>query len=122
MSLIHWLKTGNSLEGLSSAPRGYVMAEPLRFGRHVLGAPPEKPRAGFWRFIFGGWLNWRGAEASQPTGPRVRSTILPIQSELSLGAVSVMRNDLSDSDLEVVESIKPVLREHGAQKEIATVN
>lgn len=122
MSLIHWLKTANSLEGLSSAPRGYVMAEPLRFGRHVLGAPPEKPLAGFWRFIFGGWLNWRGAEVSQPTGPRVRSTTLPVQSELSLGAVSVMRNDLSDSDLEVVESIKPVLREHAAQKELATVN
>lgn len=55
-------------------------------------------------------------------GPRVRSTTLPVQSELSLGAVSVMRNDLSDSDLEVVESIKPVLREHAAQKELATVN
>lgn len=112
MSLIRWLKAGSSLEGLSSAPRGYVMAEPLRFGRHVLGAPPEKPRVGFWRFIFGGWLNWRGAlcrvEESQPVRPRVRSTALPVQAQLSLGNVNVIRNDLSDSDLEVVESLKPV--------------
>ena len=131
MSLIHWLKTGNSLEGLSSAPRGYVMAEPLRFGRHVLGAPAEKVRVGFWESIFSGWLNWRGAlvdTKAQSARPRVRSTIMPMQSELMLGSVTVVRNDLSGSDLEVLvgnempsrgSAVKPA---RAATRELASVN
>lgn len=122
MSLIRWLKAGSSLEGLSSTPRGYVMAEPLRLGRHVLGAPSEKRRVGFWRFIFGGWLNWRGAlcgmEESQPARPRVRSTALPVQAQLMFGNVGVIRNDLSDSDLEVVESIEQVPFGHAVHREL----
>ena len=125
MSLIRWLKAGSSLEGLSSTPRGYVMAEPLRFGRHVLGAPPEKPRVGFWRFIFGGWLNWRGAlcgaEESQPARPRVRSTALPVQAQLTLRNVDVIRNDLSDSDLEVVESMERVSLGRAVHRELEAV-
>jgi hypothetical protein len=48
----------------------------------------------------GGLLVRSGGKAAKPSIPRFPK--LPVQEELSLDRIKVMRNDLSDADLEVV--------------------
>jgi len=60
--------------------------------------PNQRPRRAF------GWmgrLNPFGARAPF-TAARRENTTIPVQAELSLDAVKVLRNDLSDVDIEVV--------------------
>jgi hypothetical protein len=57
--------------------------------------PPGPARASSWAGKLNPASLWRGA-------PAVEEARQPVQSELSLDAVKVMHNDLSDADVEVV--------------------
>ena len=52
-----------------------------------------------WAAKVSSWFQARSAKPAKPTSPRFRP---PVQGELSLVRIRVVRNDLSDSDLEVV--------------------
>ncbi len=52
----------------------------------------------------GGLFPWRRSNATRSVGPRPGKSM--VQSELSLETVKVVRNDLTDSDLEIVASNK----------------
>ena len=53
-----------------------------------------------WRDKCQGWFGEAGGRAARPAIPRF--TKQPVQGELSLDRVRVVRNDLSDADLEIV--------------------
>jgi len=55
-----------------------------------------------WKSKFGGLLPRPSSKGVKPAIPRF--TKAPVQGELSLDKIKVMRNDLSDADLEVVPS------------------
>ena len=57
--------------------------------------PPAPARASVWAGRLNPVSLWRGA-------PPVEETRPPVQSELSLDAVKVLHNDLSDADVQVV--------------------
>jgi len=60
-----------------------------------------------WRAKLGGLLAHSGGKAAKPAIPRFPKP--PVQGELSLDRIKVMRNDLSDADLEVVLAKAPVV-------------
>ena len=73
--------------------------------------PKETPRSRAVAFL-GGWrtrvsrlLGRRRVKSAKPTIPRF--TKQPVQSELSLDRIKVMRNDLTEADLEVVVASQP---------------
>jgi hypothetical protein len=61
-----------------------------------------------WRAKIGGLLPRPRSKAVKPAIPRF--TKPPVQGELSLDKIKVVRNDLSDADLEVVPAKAPVTR------------
>jgi len=110
MSLMRWLAACRSLKSVEDGPSPYRMTQQNlvpRFGPKNAGG-----RMGVVRMV-AGWLYewvvepWRpvmrklGALCRPPrllTGPRKRSKA-PVQAELLLDTVRVMRNDLRDEDL-----------------------
>jgi hypothetical protein len=62
--------------------------------------------------LFRGWFGRGTSQPSKPGAPAIKS---PIQYELSLDRVKVVRNDLSDTDLEIVT------RKPGAARLVAPV-
>lgn len=77
-------------------------------------ATAKNPSAALWRWIQGlkaklsGFGRRSGARPTPP--PSLRR---PVQAELSLDRIKVVRNDLSDSDLEIVPAKAPSLRDQG---------
>ena len=59
-----------------------------------------------WRVKLAGRLVASASKAAQPAIPRFPKP--PVQGELSLDRIKVVRNDLSDADLEVIASKAPV--------------
>jgi hypothetical protein len=73
---------------------------------------PSKPEHAF---PFGRWTLFRSPFNRVPAAtPKPKSDAGPVQGELLLDAVKPVRNDLSDSDLEVVESASQKACETGA--------
>lgn len=78
--------------------------------RNISGARVEKTPVAAAREARGGWVNQWGSKLSSLVSPKpkpTRSAIprfngVPVQGELSLDNIKVVRNDLSDTDLEVV--------------------
>jgi hypothetical protein len=75
----------------------------------------EKPRTVPWLAKISWWLPVGKAAGRRPAGARLAPP--PVQGELSLENVKVLRNDLSDVDLEVV-AVKPKPAE--TRREVAT--
>ena len=61
-----------------------------------------------WRAKLSGLFDPAGGKAAKPAIPRFPK--LPVQGELSLDRIKVVRNDLSDADLEVVPAKAPAPR------------
>jgi hypothetical protein len=60
---------------------------------------------GIWNRWLEGFGRWLGKRRAQPSNPAVAPFArAPVQGELSLEKVKVVRNDLSDSDVEIVPS------------------
>jgi len=81
-------------------------AEPAAANRDAKPAEPAKPAP-----VVDSWLKkinslvWFGKSKpaeSKPAAPRFAKSTTPVQGELSLDNIKVMRNDLSDTDVEVV--------------------
>ncbi len=124
MSLMRLLMTGKSWVGLKDSAARYQMTDSRampKFGQQPRsrsqepreakdkGAPIKQPAAqnkGEWgwdfvrglRQLFGSIL--RGSARSAKVVPRFNTA--PVQGELTLDRIKVVRNDLSDADLEVV--------------------
>lgn len=113
MSLIRFLRATRSLDGSHDKPSPYRLPEENllpKFGSPARGRTraqedqKAKPLAtaqtnatameGKERT----WMFWRNWFAPKPK----RAAAAPMQAELALDEVKVMRNDLSDSDLEIV--------------------
>ena len=57
------------------------------------------------------WFQKGKPAASKPAGPRFSGGKRPVQGELSLDSIKVMRNDLSEADVEVVPMrVRPAVR------------
>ncbi len=124
MSLLRLLTTGRSLVGLSDSTRRYRITHRRLLPKFGTGENPfatqgraamaqtrearlaGPSRAGIARYVnrwtarFDAWLSRprsRPAKAAIPQFSRA-----PVQGELKLDQIKVVRNDLSDSDLEVV--------------------
>ena len=89
---------------LSARARGTCLAEALRLRAAAL--------LGRWRARVSRWL-WRpSGKVAKPTIPRF--TKQPVQGDLSLDKIKVVRNDLSDADLEVVPAKQPAAQASAA--------
>jgi len=89
-------------------------------GGEVEARPAEsKQPAGGWILRLVRWLGERLHRRRNPfmgAGPRWSSTVVPRQGCLKLSGVQVVRNDLSDTDFEVI----PTRRTRSARRETAT--
>jgi hypothetical protein len=85
---------GSRNEDLCSATRSNVNGTRDKI---TTAAAPERPRSAIRAFLL-----WGRAKAKRPTGSTIGRQM--VQSELSLDSVRVMRNDLSESDLEIVRA------------------
>ncbi len=134
MSLLRLLTAGKCLVGLSDSTARYRMTSRRvlpRFGSannrfagpsllHSADAPPNAngvaeadggAHAGIaasvnrWTAKVDAWLSWVRTQPPKSTIPKFVK--LPVQGELRLDRIKVVRNDLSDADLEVVP-VKPL--------------
>ena len=78
---------------------------------------PAPRRRWFNRSLFTAWVpwaqklnpfGWRPKRSAAPKPPASRPGRSPVQAELSLDNIKVMRNDLSDADVEIVAVRPPV--------------
>jgi hypothetical protein len=85
---------GSPKEELCSATRSNVNGNRDQI---TTAATPERPRSAIRAFLL-----WGRAKTKKSTGTTIGRQM--VQSELSLDSVRVMRNDLSESDLEIVRA------------------
>jgi len=90
----------NVFRGKSTAPLPAPEPAP---GAALPGATPRRK----WRSLFGGWSLFKNP-FNRGTKPKTPEPVGTVQPELWLERVKPVRNDLSDSDLEVIPAASPV--------------
>ncbi len=131
MSLLRLLTSGKSLVGISDATTRYRMSNPKVLPKFESANNPfrskggpqpvqstaspqkESGRSGIagrvnrWTAQVDAWLS--RVRTKRPRAAIPQFSKPPVQGELSLDQIKVVRNDLSDSDLEVVPAKSPTI-------------
>ena len=114
MSLMRLLTVGHSLNGVHSVGRYHIPRQSgmsgFNFGkpaRKISSTPPAPPAANNRPAVdearkrtSGDWL--KAANPFATASPKAAAPAAPVQTELTLDKIKVVRNDLNDGDFEVV--------------------